>query len=161
MLHIFWHTNPDTDAICSAVVAADFYNQLGIEAQAFRLGEPNLEAKYVFEQVSFDMPPLLGEVRDPIQVVLVDHNSPHQSMPNLGKQTVRGFIDHHTIENMNTSVPTFMRFEPFCSTCTILYEMYQEKNLDIPDEIAVLMLAGILPIVWHFDHRRRRIMMKK
>lgn len=144
MLHIFGHTNPDTDAICSAVVAADFYAQLGYEAKAFRLGEPNLEAVYVLEQAGVDMPPLLKEVKDPIQVVLVDHNSPHQSMPNLGKQMIRGFIDHHTIENMNTDMPTFMRFEPFCSTCTILFEMYREKNFEISEPIAKLMIAGIL-----------------
>lgn len=144
MLHIFWHTHPDTDAICSAVVAADFYNRIGIDAKAFRLGKINNETEYVFARIDIDVPPLLGELGEPIEVVLVDHNSPHQSHPNLNKQRVKGFIDHHTIENLNTDVPTFMRFEPYCSTCTILYEMYQEKNVQITDEIAILMLAGIL-----------------
>lgn len=47
MHHVFGHTSPDTDAFVSAFAFAHWLNAQGISAQAYRLGEPNLETAFV------------------------------------------------------------------------------------------------------------------
>jgi manganese-dependent inorganic pyrophosphatase len=50
MITVLGHKVPDTDAITSAFVYANFLNQTGHVAQPVRLGECNKETIYVFEQ---------------------------------------------------------------------------------------------------------------
>ena len=45
-LLVFGHQNPDTDAITSAISYAYFLKQLGEDAEAVALGEPNEETQY-------------------------------------------------------------------------------------------------------------------
>ena len=45
-LLVFGHQNPDTDAITSAISYAYLLKQLGEEAEAVALGEPNEETQY-------------------------------------------------------------------------------------------------------------------
>lgn len=51
MYTIFGHTNPDTDAICSAIIMQDFLGQQDIEATAYRLGDLNTETKFVLAKI--------------------------------------------------------------------------------------------------------------
>lgn len=37
-----------------------------------------------------------------------------------------------------------MRFEPFASTCSVLFSMFAEQELEMSDQVAKLILAGIL-----------------
>ena len=45
-LLVFGHQNPDTDAITSAISYAYLLKQLGEDAEAVALGEPNEETQY-------------------------------------------------------------------------------------------------------------------
>ena len=53
-------------------------------------------------------------------------------------------IDHHNLGAIGTSIPINVRCMPVGSTCTILYQLYLEKNVSIPKDIAGLMLSAIL-----------------
>ena len=53
-------------------------------------------------------------------------------------------IDHHRIGSLQTMQPVVFRNQPVGCTATIMYQMYQEKNLDIPPAIAGLLCAAIL-----------------
>ena len=54
MLHVFGHTNPDTDSITAALVYANLLGRQGIQAQAFRLGELNFETRYVLKELGLE-----------------------------------------------------------------------------------------------------------
>ena len=45
-------------------------------------------------------------------------------------------------------------FDPVCSTCSILFSMFAEQDLEIPDPIAKMILCGILQTLSRSDHRR-------
>ena len=77
-------------------------------------------------------------------VILVDHNSYEQSAIGLEETNIVEIVDHHNIGSIGTNMPINFRNMPVGSTNTILYIMYHENNINIPKEIAGLMLSGIL-----------------
>ena len=78
------------------------------------------------------------------QVIMVDHNSLSQSAIGIEEAEIIEIIDHHNLSGLGIPVPINFRSRPVGSTCTIIYSMFQEKNIDIPYEIAGLMLSAIL-----------------
>lgn len=149
-MHVFGHTNPDTDAITAAIVYTHLLNRQGQEAQAFRLGEPNFETKYVLSQLGIDPPPLLPELAAGSEVVLVDHNESGQSVPNLAELKVKRVVDHHKLGDLTTADPPYLRFEPVGCTATLLLKLHREAGLSVEKQDAQLMLSAILSDTLHF-----------
>lgn len=144
MYHIIWHKNPDTDAILSALVAREYFLAMGQEAEAYRLGELNKETEFVLKDIGVEAPKLVSTLDAGSEVVLVDHNVKSQAIDGLETLKVKCIIDHHSVESLSTSEPIQLRFDPVCSTCSILFLMFAEQDLDIPDHVAKMILAGIL-----------------
>ena len=80
----------------------------------------------------------------PKKVILVDHNEMEQSVVGLHEADIVEIVDHHKIGNIGTSMPINFRNMPVGCTETILYLMYKEHNVEIPKEIAGLMMSGII-----------------
>ena len=77
------------------------------------------------------------------KVILVDHNELSQSVDGLEEAEIIEIIDHHKI-GTSTNNPISFRNMTVGSTNTIIYQMYIENNIDIPYDIAGLMISGIL-----------------
>ena len=78
------------------------------------------------------------------KVILVDHNSYEQSAIGLDETEILEIIDHHNIGSIGTNMPINFRNMPVGSTNTIIFILYKENNIEIPKNIAGLMLSGIL-----------------
>lgn len=78
------------------------------------------------------------------KVILVDHNESGQSVMGLGQSEIVEIVDHHKIGDLTTNNPINFRNMAVGSTNTIIYQLFKEKNLDIPSDIAGLMVSGIL-----------------
>lgn len=78
------------------------------------------------------------------KVILVDHNSYEQSAIGLDETEILEIIDHHNIGSIGTNMPINFRNMPVGSTNTIIYMLYKENNVGIPERMAGLMLSGIL-----------------
>lgn len=142
---VFGHKNPDTDTITSAIVYAYLKQRLGIDAEAVRLGEVNNETKYALEKFGFEEPRLISNVADETgEVILVDHNERQQSADGIENVKILEVIDHHRIANFETVEPLYYRAEPVGCTATILKKIFKEKNVEIPANIAGLMLSAII-----------------
>lgn len=150
MLHVFGHTNPDTDAITAALVYANLLNRQGVEAQAFRLGELNFETQFVLRALELEAPPLLSALQAGTEVALVDHNESAQSTANLSELSVKRVVDHHKLGDLTTANPPYLRFEPVGCTGTILLKLHREANLSVEARDAKLMLSAILSDTLHF-----------
>jgi len=144
MFHIIWHKNPDTDAILSALVAKEYFLAMGEDAEAYRLGDLNRETEYVLKNIWVEPPELVATLPEGSEVILVDHNVREQAIDGLETLKVKGIIDHHSVSNLSTTEPIQLRFDPVCSTCSILFLMFAEQDLEIPDHVAKMILAGIL-----------------
>lgn len=140
---VFGHKNPDTDTITSAITYAYLKQQVGVDAEPVRLGEANNETKYALEKFGFDLPKLIESVENE-EVILVDHNERQQSADGIESAKILEVIDHHRIANFETADPLFYRAEPVGCTATILNKLFKENNVDIPSNIAGLMLSAII-----------------
>ena len=140
---IFGHKNPDTDTITSSIVMANLENALGGDAKACRLGNINKETEYVLNYLGMEAPELVENIEDGTNVILVDHNSPKESIDNLENLNILKVVDHHKIA-LETSYPLFYRAEPVGCTETVLYKLYKENNVEITKEIATLMVSAII-----------------
>ncbi|MCM1370497.1 MAG: putative manganese-dependent inorganic diphosphatase [Clostridium sp.] len=77
------------------------------------------------------------------KVILVDHNTIFQSAEGIEEADIIEVVDHHNIGNIGTSKPINFRNMPLGSTCTICYLMFKENNIEIPYEIAGMLMSGI------------------
>ena len=142
--YIFGHKSPDTDTITSSLVMCELEKQLGNEnAVACRLGNINKETEFVLNYLNIEAPELIESLEDGSDVILVDHNSPSESIDNLEKMNIKKVVDHHKLA-LETSYPLFYRAEPVGCSETILYKLYNENNVEIKAEIAHLMLSAII-----------------
>ncbi|WP_018658780.1 manganese-dependent inorganic pyrophosphatase [Allofustis seminis] len=142
---IFGHKNPDTDAIGAAISFAHFVNEQGGDAEAVALGHPNDETAYALKYFNIQAPRIIQTAANEVdEVMLVDHNEKQQSVDDIEEVTVKAVVDHHRIANFETADPLFYRAEPLGCTCTILYKMYQESGIEIPKNIAGIMMSAII-----------------
>lgn len=85
---------------------------------------------------------LLGITRR--SVILVDHNEKSQAVDNIETAEILEIIDHHRIGTLETMEPVYFRNEPVGCTATIIFELYKEKGINIPKNIAGLLCSAIL-----------------
>lgn len=78
------------------------------------------------------------------QVILVDHNEKTQAVDGIGGAEILEIIDHHRLGSLETMSPVFFRNQPLGCTSTIIYQMYQEKGVEIPPKIAGLLCSAII-----------------
>ena len=78
------------------------------------------------------------------QIILVDHNEKSQAVDGIGEAEILEIIDHHRLGTIQTMSPVFFRNQPLGCTATIIYQMYQEQRVEIPKEIAGLLLSAII-----------------
>jgi len=142
--YIFGHKNPDTDSITSSLVMADFEKKNGnADVVACRLGNVNKETEYVLNYLGIEAPILIENVEDGANVILVDHNSPKESIDNLENVNILKVVDHHPVK-LETSYPLFYRAEAVGCTETIMYKLYKENGFEIDKKTAILMLSAII-----------------
>ena len=77
-------------------------------------------------------------------MVLVDHNEKDQAVDNIEKAEILEIIDHHKLGTLQTMQPINFRNQPVGCTGTIMYQIYGEQKLEIPQKIAGLLCAAII-----------------
>lgn len=77
-------------------------------------------------------------------VILVDHNEVSQAVDHVDDAEIREIIDHHRLGSLETMNPVYFRNQPVGCTCTIIWQMYKEQDVEIPPSIAGLMCSAIL-----------------
>ena len=78
------------------------------------------------------------------RIILVDHNEATQAVEGFDQAEILESIDHHRIGSLETSGPVYFRNQPVGCTATIITQMYDENGMEIPPQIAGLLLAAIL-----------------
>lgn len=143
---VFGHQNPDSDAIGSSYGYAYLKRQLGVDAEAVALGTPNEETAFVLDYFSVDAPRVVESAQSEgvNRVILTDHNEFQQSISDIKEVDVIEVVDHHRVANFETANPLMMRLEPVGSASSIVYRMFKENNVQVPKDVAGLLLSGLI-----------------
>lgn len=142
---VFGHQNPDTDAIGAAIAFAELQKALGKDAEAVALGTPSEETQYALDHFELAAPRVVATVaNETADVMLVDHNEFQQSVADIADVNILSVVDHHRIANFETANPLYYRAEPVGCTSTIVFKMYKENNVEVPEAIAGIMLSAIV-----------------
>ena len=140
---IFGHKNPDSDSVCAALALTDLKKKLGEDVEAAVQGALNPESKFVLNKYGVAAPKLVTSYAGQ-KVYLVDHSDLAQSPDDLGEATILGIVDHHKLGDVTTSQPLECWIWPVGCTCTVIASMYKYYNIDLPKDIAGIMLCAIL-----------------
>jgi manganese-dependent inorganic pyrophosphatase len=78
------------------------------------------------------------------RLILVDHNELSQAVQGAGEVEIIEIIDHHRIGALATQQPILFRNEPVGSSCTIVADCFFRHGVEMPPDIAGLLLAGLV-----------------
>lgn len=83
-------------------------------------------------------------VRPKRKVVLVDHNETRQAANGIEEADVVEIVDHHRIADVMTANPIKFMNLPVGSTATIVSMEFQRHGVEMPPEIARVLLSAIM-----------------
>lgn len=78
------------------------------------------------------------------KVILVDHNERSQAVDGIEEAEIIEIIDHHRLGDIETVSPITFRNHPVGCTATIINQMYEENEIEVPREIAGLLCGAII-----------------
>lgn len=141
--YVCGHKIPDTDSIVSAISLSYLKNQLGEETIPARQGEMNPESAFVLKEFGFDAPVLktafAGE-----NLYVTDYNNYTEAPDDIDEATILGIVDHHKLGGLKSTAPLEIWIRPVGCTNTIVKEMYDHHGVEIPKNIASIMMCAIL-----------------
>lgn len=141
--YIFGHSNPDSDSIVGAISLAYLKNKLGEECVATRQGDISPETEFILGKFGAAAPELkttyAGE-----KVYLVDFSDLAQAPKDIKEATILGIVDHHKLGDITTDTPLECWIRPIGCTNTVIKEMFDHYKIDIPKDIAGMMMCAIL-----------------
>lgn len=140
---VIGHKNPDFDTTASAIGMAYLLNQLGIEAEARIAGPLNLETEYGLSVIGYPAPEILENAADR-QLWLVDHSEYQLMVDGAEEARIVGITDHHGIGDAETSELINVLSCPAGSTAAVVYTLCEKCGVDLPQDVAGVLLAGIL-----------------
>jgi len=141
--YIFGHTTPDSDSIVGAISLSYLKNQLGEDCIASRQGEINPETAFILEKFGFKKP-LLKTKYAGENVYLIDFMESSQSPSDIEEATILGIVDHHKLGDLKTATPLEMWVRPVGCSNTIVKQMFDYFNIEIPKDLAGMMMCAIL-----------------
>lgn len=80
----------------------------------------------------------------PRKLVLVDHNELSQAVSGADKIPIVEILDHHRIGGFASDLPIHFWNNPVGSTSTIVALCYRQMGVEIPADIAGLLMAGLI-----------------
>ena len=142
-LYIFGHKIPDSDSIISAIAMSYLKNKLGVESIPVRQGDINPETAFILDKFNLKAPELKTSFSGE-EVYLTDFSDIAQAPDDISEATIVGIVDHHKLGDLTTSTPLECWIRPVGCTNTIVKEMFDYYEIEIPKDIAGAMMCAIL-----------------
>lgn len=142
-IYIFGHTNPDSDSIVGAISLAYLKNHLGEECVPTRQGDISPETEFILKKFEAEAPELKTSYAGE-KVYLVDFSDLSQAPADIKEATILGIIDHHKLGDITTDTPLECWIRPIGCSNTVIKQMFDYHKIDIPKNIAGMMMCAIL-----------------
>ncbi len=143
-VYVFGHRNPDSDSIIGAISIAYLKNQVEDEEYIpARQGDISAETEFILDKFDGEVPILKTSVAGE-KVFLVDDSDSLLFQDDIKEATILGIVDHHKLGDLTTNAPLEMWVRPIGCSNTVVYEMYRSYGVEIPKNIAGMMMMAIL-----------------
>lgn len=141
--YVFGHTSPDSDSIVGAISLSYLKNQLGEDCIPTRQGEISAETEFILNKFGGTLPELKTSVAGE-NVYIIDFSDKAQAPKDIMEATILGIVDHHKLGDLTTDTPLECWIRPIGCSNTVVYEMYKAYDVEIPKDIAGMMMMAIL-----------------
>lgn len=141
--YVFGHTSPDSDSIVGAISLSYLKNQLGEDCIPTRQGEISAETEFILNKFGGKLPELKTSVAGE-KVYIIDFSDKAQAPKDIMEATILGIVDHHKLGDLTTDTPLECWIRPIGCSNTIVKEMYDFHKVEIPKDIAGMMMLAIL-----------------
>lgn len=139
------HKSQDPDAVCASISMAALMRELGIDAVPYMQEKPIQGVKYILDTFGYQYPQIRTSIQPGQPMVLVDHNDPMQSLDGMMDANVVGIVDHHPISQaFSSKLPIYCNCMNVGAGCTIVYNIFKKCGIIPSQEIARIMVAGII-----------------
>lgn len=142
-IYALGHKSPDTDTVVSSIAMAYLLNKIGVDAKPVVQETITKETEFVLNKFKISTPEIMTSV-DGKDIALVDTTDPAQLPADLDKANIKYIVDHHRLGGLKSAAPLEIWIRPFGCTCTILKKMFDFYKVEIPSEIAGIMMCAIL-----------------
>ena len=143
MLYTCGHKIPDSDSIIGSIAMAYLQKQLGQETKAVRQGDINPESQYIIEKFNLETPELKTSFAQ-CDLFMVDYNNYTEGPDDLKDANLVGIVDHHKLGGLSTSSPLDVWIRAVGCSNTIIKEIFDYYEIEIPKDIAGAMMCAIL-----------------
>ena len=141
--YVFGHRTPDSDSIVGAISLSYLKNQLGEDCIPARQGDISAETEFILEKFDGKLPELKTSVAGET-VYIVDSTDKIHFQDDIDEATILGIFDHHKLGDLTTSTPLEMWVRPVGCSNTVIKEAYDYYGVEIPKNIAAMMMMAIL-----------------
>ena len=117
--------------------------KLGNEAIAARQGEINPESQYILDKFNLEAP-IFKDSYAGEDIFLVDYNNYTEAPEDLKEANIVGIADHHKLGGLITSGPLDVWIRAVGCSNTVIKEMFDYYEVEIPKNIAGAMMCAIL-----------------
>ena len=142
-IYICGHKIPDSDSIIGAIAMAYLQEKLGNKAIAVRQGDINLESQYILDKFNLEAPIFKDSFANE-DIFLVDYNNYTEAPSDLKDANIIGIVDHHKLGGLITSNPLDVWIRAVGCSNTIVKEIFDYYEIDIPKNLAGAMMCAIL-----------------
>ncbi|MBU1658770.1 manganese-dependent inorganic pyrophosphatase [bacterium] len=142
-IYVFGHTSPDSDSIVGAISLSYLKNKLGEDCIPTRQGEISNETEFILSKFGGKVPELKTSYAGE-KVYLVDFSDLAQAPKDIKQATILGIVDHHKLGDLTTDTPLECWIRPIGCSNTVIKEMYDYHKVEIPKDIAGMMMCAIL-----------------
>jgi len=143
MLYTCGHKIPDSDSIIGAIAMAYLQEKLGNETKAVRQGDINPETAYILEKFNLETPELKTSFAG-CDLFMVDYNNYTEGPDDLKEANLVGIADHHKLGGLVTAGPLDVWIRAVGCSNTVIKEMFDYYEIEIPKDIAGAMMCAIL-----------------
>lgn len=139
---LFFHINPDGDAVGSALALYNALKPLGKEVVVFSEDKIDESLRFLDENVinfsltkeKFDLGIIL-DCNETSRIGIME-----KILPNCEKLIN---IDHHIVSSLASNFDYEIRIESASSTCEIVYKLLKEMNIEITSKVAKCLYTGL------------------
>lgn len=144
------YVNPDLDGVAGAITYCEFLQKMGKNVVVGIIGEPQDEAKYMFERFGFAYPNTIPNADDFDEVILVDVSDLNELEGKIAPEKVIEIIDHRKINEADKFPKAKTQIEFVGAAATLVAEKFIQSRIDMSKGSATLLYGAIISNTLNF-----------